>query len=289
MRFHVTGKVSLDHIYTQPDPREYFGTLRELEYRIPQLAKPHFEMLIDEYRQSRDVAVPQVLDIGSSYGINGALLRCDTTMDALYDRYAGDDADELTRSALLARDRETVSARAGVEARFVGLDISRPALCYATEAGFLDDALPADFERNVPGSHERSILSGTDLVISTGCLGYVGAKTISRVVTAIGERRPWMAHFVLRMFPFEPIADCLAGFGYETTPVDRLFKQRRFISDEEQSQVLDTLSAMGIDSRGLEADGWFYAQPFVSRPREHSSSPVFDMAADTAPRFRRQQ
>jgi hypothetical protein len=40
MDFDVTGKVSIDRICIQPDPRAYFGTLRELDYCIPQLANP---------------------------------------------------------------------------------------------------------------------------------------------------------------------------------------------------------------------------------------------------------
>src|SRR5262249_24553458 len=53
MHFDTTGKVALGHIYTQPDPRAYFGTLRELDYRIPELAKPYFAKLIEESREAR--------------------------------------------------------------------------------------------------------------------------------------------------------------------------------------------------------------------------------------------
>jgi carnitine O-acetyltransferase len=89
-----------------------------------------------------------------------------------------------------------------------------------------------------------------------------------------------MAHFVLRMFPFEPIARCLAGFGYETVHLDRVFKQRRFASAEEQSLVLDTLSTVGVDPRGLETDGWLYAQLYVSRPRGAKTCAVVDLATN---------
>ncbi|HEX4223441.1 MAG TPA: class I SAM-dependent methyltransferase [Pseudonocardiaceae bacterium] len=263
MRFDDTGKASFDHIYTEPDPRAYFRTLRGLEYCIPQLAKPHFDELISEYRVTSGVAAPQVVDIGSSYGINAALLRCGTTMDALYDRY-GDTAPETT-DELLARDRDLVAVHSGTQARFVGLDVSEPALTYAVKAGFLDDVVLADLESNEPTAEQRAQLRGTDLVISTGCLGYVGVPTISRVVTST-ERTPWMAHFVLRMFPFDAIAEALAGFGYRSVRAEGSFRQRRFASTEEQEQVLDTLAGVGIDPSGWETDGWFYAQLYVCRP-----------------------
>ncbi|MBT2487180.1 class I SAM-dependent methyltransferase [Streptomyces sp. ISL-96] len=263
MRFDATGKVSLDHIYTQPDPGTYFSVLRPLGYCVPQLAKPYFAKLIKEYAESQQVAEPKVLDIGCSYGINAALLKYDATMDELYARYSNGGG----RQALLARDRELSRSRRPARGiRIVGLDTSASALSYALEAGFLDDAVNADLEEHEPTPQQRAQFAGTDLVISTGCLGYVTERTLTRVVRAQGGRRPWMAHFVLRMFPFDPVERALAGLGYRTVRVEEVFKQRRFASPEEQSLVLDRLSAAGVDARGLEAEGWLYAQLYLSRP-----------------------
>lgn len=274
MRLDSTGKVTLDHIYNQADPRPYFETLRRLDYHIPQLAKPYFRALIDSYRASRGVQVPRVLDIGSSYGINAALLRCDASMDELYVRYEA--AADHSRDELLAADRELVGSRpAAVVARFMGLDISVPALDYACSAGFLDDAVYADLERSEPTVQQRAQLAGTDLVISTGCLGYVGADTLSRVVSSC-ERAPVMAHFVLRMFPYDPITECLDEFGYRTVQLDGLFKQRRFASVDEQEHVLETICGLGVDPSGVETTGWLYAQLYLSLP------PARDSADDTA-------
>jgi carnitine O-acetyltransferase len=268
VQFDAAGKMSFDYIYTQPDPRAYFTALRELGYCIPQLAKPYFMQLIQEYRTSQRNLTPSILDIGCSYGINAALLKCNATMDELYDRYCGDGAGTHTRDALLHRDRELVRTRNHTGyARFVGLDSSHPALSYALMAGFIDDAVHADLEAGTPSEGQRQQFAEADLVISTGCFGYVSGRTISQVASAHDERRPWMAHFVLRMYPFEPVAESLAGLGYETVNVEGVFKQRRFASPEEHSQVLDTLSAVGVDPWGLETDGWLYAQLYVSRPR----------------------
>ncbi|WP_234347231.1 choline/carnitine O-acyltransferase [Streptomyces specialis] len=284
MAFDETGKIQLDHIYTQPDPRAYFSTLRELEYCIPQLAKPYFAELIDRYRAGSGVATPHVLDIGCSYGINAALLKCDLTMDALYERYGTPEAAELNRSALLGRDLELLAARERpAYARFTGLDASLPALSYALSAGFLDGAVHADLEANEPTDRQREQFAEADLVVSTGCFGYVTEKTFSRVLASHGERKPWMAHFVLRMFPFEPVTETLADAGYETFRVERVFKQRRFASSEEQALVLDTLSTVGVDPRDLETDGWLYAQLYISRPRGTNGNGAFRLTADAEP------
>jgi hypothetical protein len=267
MDYDDSGKVSFDHIYDQPDPRAYFSTLRRLDYCIPQLASGYFRRLLAS-RAARYERPATVLDIGCSYGINAALLRCGLTMDDLYRRYCDGDAPTVSTGTLLARDQETVRSRDQLPgARFTGLDSSLPALTYATQAGFLDGAVYNDLEAGDPTPQQHERLAATDLIISTGCIGYVTGKTLSRVLDAAGGRRPWMAHFVLRMFPFDPVADCLAGFGYETVGYERVFKQRRFASAQEQALVLDTLAEVGVDSRGLESDGWFYARLFVSCPR----------------------
>ena len=54
----------------RPTRARYFGTLRELDYHMPQLAKPYFAKLIDGARHA-----PTVLDVGCSYGVNAALYR----------------------------------------------------------------------------------------------------------------------------------------------------------------------------------------------------------------------
>ncbi|MEU9691338.1 class I SAM-dependent methyltransferase [Amycolatopsis japonica] len=254
-----TGKINFDDIYTAPDPRAFFGTLRRLDYDIPQQAKAYFAKLIDEYRAEADVKVPTVLDLGCSYGVNAALYRCGTTMEQLYDHYAS--AGALSRDELIARDRRMDAV--GDDVRFIGLDASAPALDYALAAGFIDEAIHADLENEDPTDEQRALLSEVDIVISTGCVGYVTEKTLVRIAR---ENRPWMAHFVLRMFSYGPVADSLGELDYETTGVEGVFRQRKFASDEEQTQILDNLSVAGVDPRGLEAGGRLYARLFVSRP-----------------------
>ncbi|WP_070011899.1 methyltransferase type 12 [Streptomyces abyssalis] len=300
MRFDATGKVTLDHIYNGPDPRAYFRELRKLDYCVPQQAKPYFAKLIEEYRDTTQVAVPKVLDIGCSYGINAALLKYDVTMDALYARYcdehlagggprtgagtepgkgSGTGTAEGARAeeapeALLARDRKLArSHRPARPLRFVGLDTSGSALAYALEAGFLDDVVHADLERNEPSARQRAQFAGTDLVISTGCIGYVTERTLTRIVRSMGGHRPWMAHFVLRMFPFGPVERALEELGYSTVCAGDVFRQRRFASPQEQTQVLETMKEAGVDPEGLEADGWLHARLYLSRPSDTSGWP----------------
>jgi len=259
VHFDTTGKVSFDDIYTEPDPRPYFAALRAFDYQLPQLAKPYFAELIAESPR------PTVLDVGCSYGVNAALYRCDTTMDKLYEHYTGAETAGMDRAALIADDRTRVAA-SGV--RFIGLDVSAPALEYARAAGFLDEAIHADLEREEPTERQSALLAEADLVVSTGCVGYVTERTITRIASLPGGRRPAMAHFVLRMFSYEPIAASLADLGYETVGVEGLFTQRRFVSEQEQAQILDAVAATGVEPHELETEGWLCAQLYLSRPTE---------------------
>ncbi|QIS19827.1 class I SAM-dependent methyltransferase [Nocardia terpenica] len=263
-----TGKASFDDIYDRPDPAAYYLRMSELDYQIPELAKPHFRKIIDDYRAATGTA-PTVLDIGCSYGVNAALLRLDTTIDDLAGHYR--DGDPATRAD---RDRARLAAGDRMpDVRFLGMDASAPALSYAAAAGLLHDVVHADLEAADPTEPQRRLLGSADLVVSTGCVGYVTDRTLLRVVRAHGQRLPWMAHFVLRMFSFEPIAERLAELGYRTERRPGTFRQRRFASADEQDQVLNTLSANGIDPTGLEADGWLHAQLYLSVLDAHPRTP----------------
>ena len=266
---HTTGKASFDEIYDRPDPHDYYLRMSGLDYRIPELAKPHFERLIADYRVASGVA-PTILDIGCSYGVNAALMRFDTTVGHLAEHYRGGDT-----SARIARDRARLAARdRHPQVRFVGMDASARALTYAAAAGLLHEVVHADLESNEATEGQRRVLGSADLVISTGCIGYVTERTLLQVVHAHGRRLPWMAHFVLRMYDYDPIARRLAGLGYRTERAPGTFRQRRFASEAERSRVLNTLSANGIDPSGIEEDGWMHAQLYFSTPERAGSGPV---------------
>ena len=70
------------------------------------------------------------------------------------------------------------------------------------------------------------------------------------------------------MFPFEDITRTLDARGYVTEKLaGRTFVQRRFVSADEQAQVLAQLREQGVDPTGKEADGHLHAEFFLSRPR----------------------
>lgn len=276
LEYDRDGKIVLDSIYNEPDPRPYYSTLEKLDYVIPGEAAPIFRKVIAAQRAMAGSRALSVLDLGCSYGVNAAILKHGLSMDRLYARYAGEATGGLDRAALMAGDRDFYAGHvADPHLEVTGLDAAARAVDYAVSANILDGGLAADLEAAPPGAPEQAAIAGADLVISTGCVGYVTDRTLGAVMEAGeaagargGEGGPWMAHFVLRMFPPEPLDAMFDSHGYVTETLPGTFRQRRFASHEERDHVLDNLAALGIDPAGREADGWYHAEFRLSRPRE---------------------
>lgn len=272
LEYDETGKVVLDEIYNEVTPVPYYTQLSRLEYCIPEIARPEFEKVLEARRADVPDRYLKVLDLGCSYGVNAALLNYRQSMQQLTEHYQEAGALGLEPEEMIARDREVFSELADETVSIVGLDSSENALKYAVASGMLDSGLSADLEEEEPNALQSKMIGGSDVIISTGCYGYVTEKTLNRLVEAGDERKPWMAHYVLRTMDFEPAAESLAKRGYVSCRAGQPVRQRRFASNEEQSRVIDTLSERGIDPEGMESDGWYYAQLHLSCPADEAGT-----------------
>ncbi|MHA1566028.1 MAG: class I SAM-dependent methyltransferase [Alphaproteobacteria bacterium] len=262
------AKASMDHIYDEPDPRGYFQELRKLGYTIAGRAKPIFQELISHLREEKNDTI-HILDIGCSYGINAALLKFDLTMDELYEHWNQKRLQGVLPSEIVEYDKKFfANLEKSSEIEMTGLDQAENAVEFAEDVGLLDDGVAADLETEPLPKAATEELATVDMVISTGCVGYVTEKTFERLLpTVTQDGAPWMAHFVLRMFPFDAIEEVLENWGYKTEKLeDRTFVQRTFASEEEQLQVLNKLRELEIDPTGLETKGHLLAEFYLSRP-----------------------
>ncbi|GAA4767553.1 class I SAM-dependent methyltransferase [Stakelama sediminis] len=264
-------KANMDAIYVQPDPRAYFRELASLNYVIPDHAKPVFRRVIAARRAQQAEQALTLVDLGCSYGVNAALLKYDLDMATLYDRWSDPTLDGMSADAVIANDQRFFGALgndAGLE--IIGIDQSQPAIAYAGAAHLLDDGIVDNLEEHALDGEQAERLSDADLVLSTGCIGYIGEATFDHLLPAVEQgRRPWFANFVLRMFPFDAISDLLAERGYVTEKLEgQTFVQRDFLSEEEQARVADELAALERDPSGMEANGQYHAEFFLSRPEE---------------------
>lgn len=262
------AKADMDHIYDQSDPRAYFRELKKLDYAIPGIAKPIFQKLIC-HLQKRQHDTVHVLDLGCSYGINAALLKHDLSMEKLYEYWGQKKLADATPEEVVAYDQRFFADLDEPEdIKVIGLDQSENAIAFAEAVGLLDEGLVVNLETEPLSALAKEKLAPVDLVMSTGCVGYLTEKSFDRLLPAVTQGRPpWIANFVLRLFPFDAIEETLNDWGYVTEKLEgQTFFQRRFASADEQEQVLEQLRDQGIDPTGKEAEGHLLAEFYLSRP-----------------------
>ena len=261
-------KADFNSIYTNKDPRTYFQVLGQLDYIIPHLAQPLFEQLILARAELQQEPVT-ILDLGCSYGLNGALMKYSLDYEALRERYTSPTLQCLSSEEMLQLDRAFYRAwPRHPRVRVIGLDIAENAVRYAEQCGAVDLGLCLDLEKNDPDPEAAAALTQVDLIVSTGCVGYVTSRTFERLAKLARHGRPaWVASFVLRMFPYDDIARTLAKLGLETERFESAtFVQRRFVSLDEMQSTIRAVGARGLDTRGRESEGLFHADLFISRP-----------------------
>ena len=256
----LTGdqKADFTTIYGRPDPRAYFGTLIPLEYQVPQQALPVVESVLEQ-------RPGPVLDVCCSYGINATLLRYDIDLAGVGAHALDPARAGLAPEQVIAEDTAFFAARRRAdERRVLGLDVSGPAIDYAVATGLLAAGWAEDLEASDPSESLIEGLAEVSLVLCTGGVGYVGPATFDRILTHAPDA--WVLAFVLRVFPYDDVATALAGHGLVTEKLPGTFPQRRFADAAEAEAAVHDVQLLGLDPAGREADGWFHAEAWLSRP-----------------------
>lgn len=271
-------KASFDHIYDLEDPRGYFNTLGELDYRAPEHGSGVFSRLLEEMGAA---GRPKVVDLCCSYGVNAALLKYDLTLDDLYVRYGSEQLAELSGEELAVADGDFYGERRVESApEVVGVDVAEKAVSYAVQSGLLEEGFAENLEEEQPSEELREAVDGVDLLTVTGGVGYVWENTFDRVLSCSdGDAAPWVATFPLRMVNYSPVAEVLSKHGLTTEKLTtRTFRQRRFMDDREREHVLQRLDEAGIDPEGKEEEGWYHSELYLSRPPEEAEkSPLQEL------------
>lgn len=276
----LTGDSKSDFslIYDRPDPRDYYRALMPLEYQIPQQALPVFESVLAA--SERDGRPRTVVDVCCSYGINAALLRTGVDLADIGKRGTDPAREELSAAEVIADDKTFYANRLRHPARRVlGLDISAPAIDYGVQTGLLAGGWAEDLESNDPSPALAEGLRDVGLVACTGGVGYIGRSTFRRILASVAEPEDlWLAVFVLRVFPYDDIADMLGEHGLVTERWPGTFAQRRFADQGEFDAANHDVAARGLDPTGKEAEGWYYADCYLTRPAAAvAATPLADL------------
>lgn len=281
------NKAVFDNIYISDDPRAYFSALGALDYMIPDVAEPVIRQILAA-RMAASGRNPTVLDIGSSYGINAATHRFPVNFSSLRQRYARREMVEVEPEEMARLDRHFYASwpEIGI-GRFIGLDVSEPAIRYANRAGLHIDGVVANLETDALSARDAAVIAPVDVLLSTGAIGYVTERTYETLLDAVSGT-PWVISFVLRMFPYEDFIESFARRGMVTERLrGATFVQRRFRDEAEFEKTLASLDAQGIDPAGIESEGLFQAELFLSRPEaDVRAAPLDEIVSVTSGGFK---
>jgi hypothetical protein len=280
------NKAVFDDIYLSEDPRAYFSVLGSLDYMIPDVAEPVIRQILAA-KAAASGRNPTVLDVGSSYGINAATHRFPVNFSGLRQRYARREMVEVEAAEMARLDRHFYASwpEIGI-GRFIGLDVSEPAIRYANRAGLHVDGVVADLETQALSARDAAVIAPVDVLLSTGAIGYVTERTYDKLLGAVSDA-PWIISFVLRMFPYQGFIESFARRGMVTERLrGATFVQRRFRDEAEFETSLASLEAQGIDPTGIESEGLFQAELFLSRPEADArAAPLDDIVSVTSGGF----
>ena len=267
-------KKDFTNIYTQKYPNEYLKEMGRLDYRIPDNTKPLYLSITKQLYEKLSKKI-NILDIGSSYGINSALMKYDLKMSDLDDFFLGQEP-SIEQSKHFF---ENISSDDTLD--FYQIDISEPALKFSENTGLCKKGICVNLES---GNLPINEMPRSDLIIATGCVGYIGYKAFSNLFELIkkqqsesdleiSEQGPVFAFSVLRIFDMEKIEKTFDHYGYSLVKSDlKPIRQRRFSDMEEKHKTISLLHSKGIDTKWLEDDGHFYADFYIASPKRLETS-----------------
>lgn len=263
-------KKDFTNIYTQNFPNAYLKEMGRLDYRIPDKTKPLYLSIAKQLYKKLSKKI-NILDIGSSYGINSALMKYGLKMSEL-DNFFLEQQPSIEESKQFFNNLSSDDTL-----DFYQIDISEPALKFSENMGLCKKGICVNLES---GNLPIREIPKSDMIIATGCIGYIGYKAFSNLFELIkkqqsesdlelSEKGPVFAFSVLRIFDMEKIKKTFDHYGYSLVKSDlKPIRQRRFSDLEEKQKTIYLLHDKGIDTKGFEDDGHFYADFFIASPKK---------------------
>ncbi|MFT4581554.1 MAG: asparagine synthase (glutamine-hydrolyzing) [Gammaproteobacteria bacterium] len=264
----VDSSVALDDfsaLYDVPTPRPYFRRMSQVDYQIPGGANGIFEWCLKELRRLQGSTDLKVLDLCAGYGVNGALMKLDLSLDELY-RYFADLGDPRTASALF--DRAFLATRIkDPNVHVTGLDVAANALDYARAAGFINDGHAVNLEIEPLPARLEATIAQCSLISITGGFSFIGATTFDKILSTLPQSsttKPWIVGFPLLHTDLDALIEVLGNHGYVIQPDSQYrFLQRQFASNTER--VSEHTALARADLKVVD-NNYFESRLLVAQP-----------------------
>ncbi len=261
-------KLDLNDVYNLRDPESYYQSMAQYEYDLPEGAKPYFQKVINAYRQYKSVNSLKILDIGCSYGINGAILKFYKSMRELYQYYTNPLRLQLPELSRRHQDYNwfyEFSFDEGLQ--FIGLDTAEKAVNYAVESQLIQSGISTNLEKLPLLKEDYTNLQDINLLITTGCIGYITEITLDKILSAVrNSSQLWGAVFILKMFNISGFKKTLAKYNLVLVETGVTVKQRRFSSVEEKKAMINFIEQQGLSAEEEKNSDNLFAQLFLILP-----------------------
>ena len=263
-------KKDFTDIYTQESPCGYLTEMKKLGYSISDSTKPLYNSIVEELENKLSRPI-NILDLGSSYGINSALMKYNLTMTELNNFF-------LTETEPTKKETKQFYEKCTSDDKmcFYQIDISDEALKFSEEMGLCEKGIKVNLDDEKLDLLE--LLPKVDVVIATGCIGYIGYMAFVNLLKVIKNRQsnsigdkteynsPIFAFSVLRMFDMNDIEKTFERYNYSIVKRDmKPIIQRKFSDIKEKDETVSILHGMGINTREYEDDGNFYADFYIAK------------------------
>jgi SAM-dependent methyltransferase len=246
-------KHRFDDIYNLDEPDTFFHAMKKLSYRTPDYLTPSIEILrtfVDENAIGGKITI---LDLCCGYGLNSLLLKHDLDMEGIVDFIANP---QRSAEGTLKRGRLFALGNDDTEIRIVGADIADKALRYAHSRGLIDDFVCKNLEEDALSSVEQLVISEVDIIISTGSLSYITARSIKAYLSGIDSNKPLLTLFwPLLGHDTSNVIAALAAFDMDVVDEEETFYwHREYASIHERDRFFARYERSGISYMGTLAE-----------------------------------
>ena len=266
------AKASFEASYTADTPHRYLQKMTAVDYRMADCMNPFLSAVVKASINSQEAV--KVLDVGCSYGMSGALLRADCTYKDLVEFYEKQASVEY--GPCVAESRDWLNSQTKrQDIKMVGFDSSEEAVRFAVDSHMVDEGIAVDLEKLESSLtvDEACLIQKCDVLLSTGAIGYVTAKTVDPILdefgrTGCGALGPVAVLSVLELFEVAPIARAFVEHGYRFEQLPIRMLQRQFVDEEERYRLSEVLRQRGVQVGTLESENKMFANLCIAAKPE---------------------